>query len=630
MRYLLQRILIACSLLSPVIVAANENKIFLDVSRSKSFNCESLNTTGNDFAPSWNKWDKSLYFNSDISGKSLFYISEKIDSINFKPPVLLKSILNKGDNKSYISFENENTAYLSSFRKGSARSYLNIYKTVTARNVWCEPFCLDFLAADYFVAHASVSEDGSKMVFSSNKNNGKDTDLFMVFKQEDGSWGSAVNLDELNSPGNEITPSFASNDVLLFASDGLGGSGGYDIYYSENIEGMWSRPVPIAEINTEFNESDCCCLPDGSLLFASDMPGGKGNLDLYISLPIGANFQAIDKEKTELSILSLISDIKVNVLKEYTQTNFSTVLIEKDNNIFGIALSQNGEPELESFDNYLSKLKQILNETSGLIEIVSPIINNNVDELSAGDLIKKALEIHEPELAEKIIVKNISNKIENEESIYKIAAIINTNGYISQETSSKIEIKPPVVELRLDARPAAVLNHWQMNVLFNEIKSNKILEGSSLPDTVFYDISNQTDNIVSADSIVYQLTASNSQNYSVSLALPLQHFNYRQQNEVEIEGQTFLTYWVVCSLNDQKYYLNLVSEICNDITYNKSSRIIIESNNPTSILTNNISNLINKKLKLTTKVDKRIFSSYKNNELINSSGLEFFRILISK
>jgi hypothetical protein len=120
------------------------------------------------------------------------------------------------------------------------------------------------------------------LVFASDRPGGEGgTDLWIAFRQADGHWGEPENLRSLNSPGNEITPRFASPDTLYFASDGHGGAGGYDLFVSvRRWDGTWQPPEPLVELNTPMDESDFCSLPFGELaLFVRARAGER--LKLY-------------------------------------------------------------------------------------------------------------------------------------------------------------------------------------------------------------------------------------------------------------------------------------------------------------------------------------------------------------
>jgi outer membrane protein OmpA-like peptidoglycan-associated protein/tetratricopeptide (TPR) repeat protein len=73
-------------------------------------------------------------------------------------------------------------------------------------------------------------------------------------------------------------------EMLFFASDMPGGFGGYDLYVSYMEEGRWSPPVNLGPtINTEGNEAFPFYHDSGTLYFSSNGQIGLGGLDIYYS-----------------------------------------------------------------------------------------------------------------------------------------------------------------------------------------------------------------------------------------------------------------------------------------------------------------------------------------------------------
>lgn len=284
---------------------------------SNPLNIRSLNSSKDDFAPSWNEFEKRLYFSSTRNGKSKFFISTIIDSITFEPPTELKDPLNKtSGNLSYISFLSETEAILNAFRSGRRQSFLNIFYAQRRSGNWQKPTPLDSLQCECFVLHPSISPDGRTIVFASDKEQEGNLDLFSATLQPDGSWGEITSLVDINTDGNEITPFFVSQDTLYFASDGYGGPGGFDLFFSTRGDGYWTKPVPLSELNTRFNESDFIVLPDGRAIFVSDRPDGVGGLDLYLAFKV-ITTPAVVEQVPEL-VLSISAQVSsVRVLKEF-------------------------------------------------------------------------------------------------------------------------------------------------------------------------------------------------------------------------------------------------------------------------------------------------------------------------
>ncbi len=83
---------------------------------------------------------------------------------------------------------------------------------------------------------------------------------------------------------------FLSSDgtLLYFSSDMPGGYGGMDIYMSEKqSDNTWGKPVNMGNIvNSASNELFPSLSPDdGCLYFSSDKKGGLGGLDIYVADP---------------------------------------------------------------------------------------------------------------------------------------------------------------------------------------------------------------------------------------------------------------------------------------------------------------------------------------------------------
>jgi len=121
----------------------------------------------------------------------------------------------------------------------------------------------------YWEAHGYMTEDGSAMIFSSDRPGGfGGLDLYISKLNQEGEWGVPVNLGpEINTPFNDDRPFLINNGtILFFASQGHYNMGGYDIFRSDlQSNGLWSKPKNIGyPLNT----------PDDNIFFC---PTDKGN-----------------------------------------------------------------------------------------------------------------------------------------------------------------------------------------------------------------------------------------------------------------------------------------------------------------------------------------------------------------
>jgi outer membrane protein OmpA-like peptidoglycan-associated protein/tetratricopeptide (TPR) repeat protein len=102
---------------------------------------------------------------------------------------------------------------------------------------------------------------------------------------QDGKWQKAIAFP-YNSDNYSLGNPCLSSDgkTLYFVSDMSSGYGGTDIFYSEFINGSWSKPKNAGNnINTINNENFPSLDKDGNLFFSSDGYAGFGGLDLCVA-----------------------------------------------------------------------------------------------------------------------------------------------------------------------------------------------------------------------------------------------------------------------------------------------------------------------------------------------------------
>ncbi len=138
-----------------------------------------------------------------------------------------------------------------------------------------------------------IASDGKTVWFTSEVETGRITRK-RSFRNHSGLFTAELKGNELvslsafpfnNNEYNIAQPSLSSDGrFLYFASDMPGGEGKSDIYYSELINGIWSKPVNMGTaINGPGIENFPFIHPSGRLYFSSDRPGGYGGLDVYFT-----------------------------------------------------------------------------------------------------------------------------------------------------------------------------------------------------------------------------------------------------------------------------------------------------------------------------------------------------------
>lgn len=132
---------------------------------------------------------------------------------------------------------------------------LNIYMVEKEGNGWSAPEPLEFNSQDHNTVHPSLSPDGQKMIFASDKAGGKGGyDLYIAEHHGDG-WSNPRHLEDLvNSAGNEMFPALADDTTLYFSSDGFVGFGGADLFVSHLRNGHWTQPENLGKGINSFRD----------------------------------------------------------------------------------------------------------------------------------------------------------------------------------------------------------------------------------------------------------------------------------------------------------------------------------------------------------------------------------------
>lgn len=159
--------------------------------------------------------------------------------------------------------------------------------TRTGRN-WNTPELVDLgLDSTEAVGHPTLSNDETVIYFSSNRPGGMGgKDIWVAMRESStGPFGRPYNLGpKVNTPGDEMFPFLRFDTLLYFASDGLPGLGGLDIFYTfPDTARMWSTPVNIGvPINTSADDFAIIFQPGKEQgYFSSNRNGRRSKEDIY-------------------------------------------------------------------------------------------------------------------------------------------------------------------------------------------------------------------------------------------------------------------------------------------------------------------------------------------------------------
>ncbi len=161
-----------------------------------------------------------------------------------------------------------------------------------ATNKWGPARRLGFpLNKDEYNCAYSITPDGNTMLVKGQYANGNyETRGFSMAKKTANGWSAPQKIDVpnyVNLSKGQFDCGFMSADgkVLLMAFSEKKNSKEDDIYVSfRQKDGSWSKPMNIgAEVNTKFTETTPFLAPDGATLyFSSDRDGGQGSNDIYV------------------------------------------------------------------------------------------------------------------------------------------------------------------------------------------------------------------------------------------------------------------------------------------------------------------------------------------------------------
>jgi outer membrane protein OmpA-like peptidoglycan-associated protein len=154
----------------------------------------------------------------------------------------------------------------------------------------------------YSVGDAALSKNGRVIYFTSDMPGGEGkTDIWYCEKRKDGSWGNPINCGKtINTKEEEAFPVISADGTLYYASKGLPGMGGYDIYRVKGEKAQWSKPENLRYPINSTSDDFYLVTPDGkSGYLSSNREGGKGSDDIY-----RFSYQPIEPVPTKLVTLT--------------------------------------------------------------------------------------------------------------------------------------------------------------------------------------------------------------------------------------------------------------------------------------------------------------------------------------
>lgn len=218
------------------------------------------------------------YFLIDSSGANHFVYDEEVKPYYHDGPM---SVYDDGKR---VAFTRNNLRDATK-SKGLNKVNLKIFfANSTDPAIWTDITPFKHNSNDYSVGHPAISSDGSVMFFSSDMPGGMGgADLYICF-WEGNSWTDPVNLgDEINTSGNELFATLYNDTTLFFASSGLGGFGGLDLFTARFVNEQVLSPKNMGTpINSQADDFALTMDSTGrNGYFSSNREGGMGQDDIY-------------------------------------------------------------------------------------------------------------------------------------------------------------------------------------------------------------------------------------------------------------------------------------------------------------------------------------------------------------
>jgi hypothetical protein len=274
---------------------------------------------------------------------NVILFSKKIRG-RWQTPVEITAQLNAGEDCSTSALNRDGTElflYKNDVFDG------NIYSSKFINDAWTPIIKLNRnINTRFYESHASVSADGKRLFFTSNREGGQGgLDIYMSELEASGDWGVPVNLGAaVNTAYNEDNPFITANDsVLYFCSEGHNSMGGFDNFKSRKLGDEWKKPENLGyPVNSTDDDKFFQPANNGMNAYYSMKTDykkrdifylGIGGLDVNQIYEINGNFRLND------TALAVNRNYDINILSKVTGDTLYKGSPDKTSGLYSITVA---------------------------------------------------------------------------------------------------------------------------------------------------------------------------------------------------------------------------------------------------------------------------------------------------
>jgi hypothetical protein len=326
----------------------------------------------------------------------------------WQAPIEITNEIKAGDDCSTCSLNKDGTQ-LFLYKKDNFDG--NIYSSNYVDGAWTPIIKLNKnINTKFYESHASISADGKKLYFTSNRDGGQGgLDIYVSEKDENGDWGVAKNVGAaINTAYNEDTPFTTLNDsVLYFSSEGHNTMGGFDVFKSQKLGDVWKTPQNLGyPINTTDDDKFFQPVNNGANAYYSMSTDYKKREIFYLGIGVSAIVQTFEiKGSFGLSdtVVNFDENFKIRLVDKASGDTLDVGSPNKSTGLYYFTAKQGNYKIIYTGEGYLSHSI----DTALLPDNPSLVVNLDVKLNRDPNYVKKTVLPVQPVVFEKINMAEI-------------------------------------------------------------------------------------------------------------------------------------------------------------------------------------------------------------------------------